>query len=120
MAIPPYQLHQPLGNKIEHRDFVRAQEQTKLVLDEVTRRPQLSASIIQSAGVDLVVTLTTGQENLVSHGLGRAVRGWRLLDNTADSRVWRVSSPTTAGYDATKHLCLSCSANTTVKLEVYA
>ena len=119
--IPPFHPHQPIDDKITMRDLVTSQQNVKLVLDEIsnTRRLQLSSEVIRASGADVAIALTTAVENLVEHGLGRAVAGWRLIDLQGPAIVWRVTSPATTGYDSTKHLALACSANVTIKLEVW-
>ena len=117
--LPKFDRHQPTGEPTRN-DFVQHQQAVGRVLDEVSRREQLSGEVLKdSNGAYVEVALTTGVENLVEHTLGKAVRGWRLVDVQGSATVWRVASPTTTGYDAARHLVLSCSANVTVKLEVW-
>lgn len=113
--------HQPLGKEWAY-DVAQAQEATKKVLDDITRHPQLGAELLinPTTRLEVSVALTAGVENLVEHGLGKEVRGWRIVDIRGPALVWRITSPATTGYVATKHLALSCSADVTVKLEVYA
>lgn len=37
------------------------------------------------------VTLTTGQDNPISHGLARTPRAWVIIDQNANAAVWRAS-----------------------------
>lgn len=118
-VIPKFQPHQP-GNNLAAYDLVAAQQAFARTSDEITRRPQLSAEVMQNpVGTDAAIALTAGVENLIEHGLGKTVRGWRLVDIQGPAFVWRVTSPTTNGYDSTKHLALGCSATVTVKIEVW-
>ena len=52
----------------------------------------------------------------VPHTLGRAYRGWIVVDKQGDARVWRSTASTA---DVTKFLALDCSANVTVSLWVF-
>ena len=119
-ALPKFQPHQP-GQNLAAYDLAAAQEAVRRTLDEITNRPQLSGEVLQNPrGTDVAIALTAGQENLIEHGLNKAVRGWRLVDIQGAAFVWRIASPTTTGYNSTLHLVLGCSADVTVKLEVWS
>lgn len=62
------------------------------------------------------IPLLSASTVLVPHGLGRAVRSWRVMDVTVDTRVWRDASSTSP---AATFLALKCSTNCTVRLEVW-
>lgn len=53
---------------------------------------------------------------LVSHGLGRAFRGYILTDIQGDARVWRDATVTT---NLDKFIPLKASSSVTVKLWVF-
>jgi len=55
----------------------------------------------------------------VVHRLGRPIRGWRILDQTADATVWRVDGPASDPEDLTKHIYLQASASVTVRLQLF-
>lgn len=119
--IPPFTPHQPTAAQLSPRDLTEAQSQVKRVLDEIvnTRRPWLSSEVLRASGADVECDLVQARENLVEHGLGKTVQGWRVVDLQGPAFVWRITSPVSSGYDSTKYLCLACSASVTVKLEVW-
>lgn len=120
--IPPFIRHQPpQDGRANVYDLMQAQDAVQVVLDEIayTRRPQLSSEVLTADGAYVEVALSFGVENLVEHGLQREPIGWRLVDIQGPAFVWRVASPSTTDYDATKHLALGCSYDVTVKLEVW-
>lgn len=116
--IPPYVRHYPPGDVIVARDLFVTQDAIESVLNEIAqeRRPQLSSEILEGTVADGGIALTTGSENLVQHKLGRAVRGWKLIDIQGNATVWRDTATTS---DPEKFLSLQCSGNVTVKLEVF-
>ena len=73
-----------------------------------------------SNGVEQPIKLSTSFVN-VPHRLGRAVRGWIVIDQTTASRVFRDPLPSSAATnpDPTLFLRLQSSATTTVKLWVF-
>lgn len=62
------------------------------------------------------IPLLSASTVLVPHGLGRPVRSWKVVDLNADARVWR---DTASAAPNTSFLALKCSANCTVRLEVW-
>ena len=51
--------------------------------------------------------------NSFNHGLGRAPKGWALVDNTASATIWR-----TQNFNSTS-LTLESSANTTISVWIF-
>ncbi len=60
------------------------------------------------------VPLIAGQPNVVSHQLQRSFRGFIVVDNLANTNIWR-QVDTTPGLTLT----LLCSVSTTVSLYVF-
>lgn len=60
---------------------------------ESTLQPLLTNPLIDGGVLVGPVAITTSATN-VSHLLGRAVRGWVLVDKDADARVWRQGAAT--------------------------
>ena len=81
--------------------------------------PKWAAALNPLLGLPLVngntvaATLVANKPQAINHGLGRSPQGWFLIDNTADSVVWR-----TQPFNATS-LTLEASANTTINLWVF-
>lgn len=84
------------------------------VQDLLLRRvnPALAAVILDGNLVEDVAIGVTATN--VNHGLSRAYRGWVIVDNNADCRVW---SPSTG--DTSKVIVLQSSAATTLSLWVF-
>jgi len=84
------------------------------VQDNFIRRvnPALAAEILDGRMVTGVSVATSATN--VNHGLGRAYRGWIVVGNNTDCRVW---SPSTS--DTTKIIVLQSSAATTLSLWVF-
>ena len=110
------------GDKVEPHHLSRLQDAVDRLSTEldINRRPQLSGEFIEKEdGSDLDgITLTVDIVNLVCHGMGRKVRGWKIVDQDAPAYIYRV---TTAGAnpDETTYLALGTTATVTVKLEVF-
>jgi hypothetical protein len=62
------------------------------------------------------VALGSATTTLVSHKLGRKIRGWWVCDGTASATIYRDTSSTA---DLATHLPLFSSAETTVSLWVF-
>lgn len=117
--IPLFERLQPLQDP--KQELALTQDAIARTLDSLLRRDWLHGELLQnSTGAILDVTLLAGIENFVEHGLGVPVRGWIIVDNTAQTDIWRIASPTGTGYKADAHLALSVSANTTVRLVVFS
>ncbi len=61
------------------------------------------------------INLIAGQVNNVNTLLNRSLIGWRVIDINANANVWRVEDT----FNTNLILYLRCSANCTVKLEVF-
>lgn len=84
------------------------QENVAASLDTLNSLPILDGVLLQN------VFLTSGQANEISHRLGRAYRGFIVVDSTADSRFWTATTTFKA-----RIIDLRCSANTTVNLWIF-
>lgn len=62
------------------------------------------------------IALTTGQSNIIEHGLGRVLRGYQVGLKSADSNVWDSQA---SNLLSAKTLILNCDANCVVSLWVY-
>lgn len=80
---------------------------------------KISASDVFGGTLVKGISLTTGQDNIVSHGLGRIPKIWILSGLDSNATVW---SPVTAVLNGASSnatsLNLRCSANCTVSLWV--
>ena len=113
-------IHHSVGE--EPRDIKRVvtalSENLGRVFDDIAARPQLDSRLIEKATSATLtgLALVRDQENLIVHGLGRAVRGWHLVDIRGPAFVWRVAD---SDADLTLYLPLSCSHSVTVTLVVF-
>ena len=83
------------------RKIITGDKNLQLVQDAVdSALRQLIKSPL--AGVHLVkdVTLTSGQDNLVAHGLGRAPQIFLIASVDADTRVWTQASTQLSNQNA--------------------
>ncbi len=78
-------------------------------LDPVTDNPLMSKNIL----TDVALSGTTTN---IEHKLGRAFRGWFIVDANANTNVWRDAASTA---DATKFLPLVAGAAVTVDIYVF-
>jgi len=101
--------HQP-HQGVHSYDLVTVQENVKRVLDEITDKPHMDSSLLES------VVLTTGTTTLVEHKLGRNIRGWYIADRNAGATVYRDTASTA---DLAEFLPLITSATVTVSLVVF-
>jgi len=101
------------------RDVVELSKRVEELSRQVAEgeRPQLSSRLMETAhnSSDLIA-LTAATTVLVKHGLGRKVRGWKIVDIDAAATVYR---DTSSSADLTVYLPLVASANCNVKLEVF-
>lgn len=94
------------------------QENVDRALKPLAEDPANSRRFLEDTGDGLKqgIRLLSASTVLVPHGLGRAVRSWKVVDLSADARVWRDATSTAP---ADTFLPLKCSANCTVRLEVW-
>ena len=93
---------------VEDYDLTRVQDAIEEALGPIVTSPILDANLIQN------VVLTSGQDNQVSHGLGRAFRMWWVVTKDANSDIWAIPNQTFTS----RFLTLRCSADVTVSLWV--
>jgi hypothetical protein len=104
---------------LDQREWMELQENVQRVVNPLATNPSVGdVRFLADLGDGLEggIPLLAAGTTLVPHRLNRPVRGWRVVDTTADARVWR---DTTSTEPADRFLALRCSANTTVKLEVF-
>jgi hypothetical protein len=106
-----FRRHQPGPDEVTPNDLHRLQDNIETFARPLSRRLHLYSELIED------VSLTSGQENLVAHGLGKKVRGFRVTDINASASVWRDDTSTA---DLTVHIPLRISSTATVSLEVFA
>lgn len=80
------------------------------VIRQFTEKPGNDYSLLED------IELTTGSTNLVTHKLGRKIRGFRIVDANAASTYYRDTSSTA---DLSIYLPIVVSANVTVDIEVF-
>lgn len=107
--LTPFERYRPSVTELD-RDLETLQDRIQDFLDEIYAQP--GSNTIQYDNV----YLTSGAQNLFEHGLGRAYRGWRIVDTDNSAIVYRDTSATD---DVTKFLVLGCTANCTVSIEVF-
>lgn len=102
---------------LEDKKLQYFQDNVARAVDPLLAKPLADTRFLADLGDGLErgIALAAASTTLIPHGLNRVPRGWRLVDNVADSRVWR---DTTAALPE-RYLALKCSADTTVKLEVF-
>lgn len=93
------------------QDINDLQANIERTVKQFTDREHLLSTLIED------VLLISGQENWVEHGLGKEIRGWRVVDINFPCIVWRVGTSTAS---LTKYLPLGVSRNCTVSLEVFS
>lgn len=90
----------------ENADHQRALDHLGSALANVQRSVVVDGNLLE--GVALSTTDTE-----VHHGLGRKPRGWVVVDQDADARVWRSVASTSST------LTLQASASVTINLWVF-
>lgn len=103
-------IHRIHGEEVTPYDIAQIQENIRIVLDDLADRRQNFGKQISS------VSLATSQENLVEHGLERAVSGWWITDIETDANVWRDDSTSS---DTSRYLVLRTDAACVVDLVVF-
>lgn len=104
--------HRPASpDKVTARDLLEVQERCGASIEQLERKAHLVDSELLEN-----ITLVSASTNLVSHQLGRAVRGWRVGRLDAAATIYEDKTFST---DRTKFLPLVTSANCVVSLEVY-
>jgi len=78
-------------------------------------RPVLTAAVLDGRLVE-DVALATGQDNVVNHGLGRAVRGWLVVRQNAQADLWDTQASNAVPG---RTLLMRTSATVTVTLWVF-
>ncbi len=102
----------------------RVQDSLIPPINLILGHPLLDGRLIETElglnGHEVPLVLTTTPKD-VAHKLGRAYRGWFIIDRNADARIW--VDPAVAGVDPnvdpTKFLRLDASATVTVRLWVF-
>lgn len=84
-------------------------------IKEITSNPFIGGNI-------LVFSLTSGQDNLIQHGLGHPVNYWLILGQDTNSTVW---SPTTSSIvvnginSSTNNTLINLRCSTTCNVKVW-
>ena len=109
-----------LGDTIEVEDYQRVYTQDRVLesmqdsvqrsLSPLTRIPFLNGRLIED------ISMTAATTNEIAHGLGRAYRGWFVVDIDAASTVHRDTSSTSS---TTEFLPLQASATSTMTIWVF-
>lgn len=84
------------------------QENVAEVFTPLVDNPLLNGVLIEGQ------ELTTGQSNLVAHGLGRPYRGFLVVDSSASSSFWTQPADFPGRF-----IDIRCSANTAVSLWIF-
>lgn len=85
----------------------KIQDNVSSSLNPIAAKPIVDGVLVQD------VKLTSGQDNSVSHTIGRTPLMWIVVKKNANADVWEATSPAPS-----KTLNLWCSANCTVSLWV--
>lgn len=98
--------------RLPGQDQVLTQLQSNIdtAFSQIQQIPPLRGALLTG------VLLTSGQDNIINHGLGRAYQGFVVARLSADSRVWESS---TTNVQPTTQIIIRSSANCTVNLWVY-
>lgn len=94
----------------ENVDVRRLEDAVDDVVRPLSSNPLLDGRLIEG------VAITSGTTKLVDHGLGRAWRGWYVVDRNANANVYR---DTASRAEASRQLALLASATVTVTLWVF-
>lgn len=95
--------------RIDDQQASRFQDNVSDFTSQLENKLQLDSVIIKD------VVLTTGQDNLIAHKLGREYQGWQLIDKDANSDVWRTPGATNKDL----FLTLQSTANCTISILVF-
>ena len=104
-SLTPYRRHQT-----NDFDSEQIQDNVAEAVEQLLERPSLAINLLEG------LTLTSGSENLIEHGLDRAVRGWRIVDVNLATDIFR-NTATTA--DPTRFLSLTTTLTASVSIEVF-
>lgn len=88
----------------------KVQEYVQRSVDPISKSPIVDGTLLRS------VSLKTGSKNDIDHKLGRPPRGWIVVRQRADSRIWDQQDKNTLSRNT---LRLFCSADVTVDLWVF-
>lgn len=92
------------------REVNQLQENVEQVLSPIIDKEILDGILIKD------VQLVTGQDNIVSHLLGRDLVGWIVTRQKSNAVVWDSQDSSTS---KSRTLTLNCSANVTISLWVF-
>jgi hypothetical protein len=98
-----------IPNEPKTTDIENFQTAVERNFKEYNDRPWLQSLLVENVTIGTAATR-------VEHRLGKAYRGWRVIDKQADARVWR---DTTATEDTSRYLVLLASASVVISLEVF-
>lgn len=100
---------QPFGRiRTENKELIALQNSLARIFNELLKPEVLAGRLI--TGVSLSTETTT-----VSHGLGRELRGWHVVDKNDDESIWRVNATTRPA----RELQLKASGTVSVNLWVF-
>lgn len=88
----------------------KLQDELESAISQITKKHQLDSIILTD------ISVTTGSANIIPHKLGRKYSGWRVVDRTAASVIYR---DTSTGQSTSKFIALNTTVNDTISLEVW-
>lgn len=95
------------------KDLQLIQSSVAQVVDPIEKKPFVKGNLVTN------VALVTGQDNLVSHGLGSNVTTWAVASLKNNAIVWEEATAKLGGASANdKFINLKCSANCTLSIWV--
>lgn len=101
----------------DDRNINQLQANLSQQLDQIAMNPIVDGLVIKSASY-----LSASNPTEINHGLGRALIGWIVVGNSAQSYAWdsQASNKTSNGHAGIdKTLLINVSANTTLTLYVF-
>lgn len=93
---------------VENYDLSRVQDAIGEALDPISTSPILDANFVKN------ISLKSGQDNQVEHGLNRPYQMWFLVRSNAAAHVYEAATQ----YLPSKFITLRCNTDVTVSLWV--
>jgi len=96
--------------ELENKELNKLQSNIELTFTPIINSEIINGILIRN------LNLTTGQDNIVAHKLGRKALGYIIVKKSDESTIWDVDSET---FSEKNFLILNCSADVVVSLWVF-
>jgi hypothetical protein len=88
----------------------KVQDNVQLALNPIINSPIINGILLSN------ITLTSGQDNIIEHKLGRELRGYLVVKKSANSNIWDLQD---INKLSRLTLNLQCSTNCVISLWVF-